>query len=71
MVDPSHLSVAALRERPSAVLGRQILMHLPTPRQDLASRIRESEDVLARLGDPRNAPEAQRKYLLGISRKFS
>ncbi|KLU91178.1 hypothetical protein MAPG_09701 [Magnaporthiopsis poae ATCC 64411] len=70
-VDSSHLGVSPLRKRLSVVLGKQILKHLPNLHQEVADRTRVCEDILTRLGDPRESPEAQRKYLLGVSRRFS
>ncbi|KAL8377889.1 hypothetical protein RB595_008531 [Gaeumannomyces hyphopodioides] len=70
-VDSSHLGVSPLRKRLSVVLGKQILKHLPNLHQEVADRIRVCEDILTRLGDPRESPEAQRKYLLSVSRRFS
>ncbi|KAL8303408.1 hypothetical protein RB600_007045 [Gaeumannomyces tritici] len=70
-VDPSHLGVVSLRKRLSEVLGRQILRHLPALRDEVASRIRECELTLEKLGDSRETSEQQRRYLLGVSRRFT
>jgi GTPase SAR1 family protein len=64
------VGVGSLRRRLSKILLDQIKRYLPSLMRDIQSSIDESERKLVRLGDGRNTPDEQRRFLLKLSQSF-
>lgn len=69
--DPSKLGITHLRTRLGKVLMQQIAQELPNLIQDIESNIKECNDTLRRMGDPRDSPGEQRVHLTSIGQKMS
>ncbi|KAL9116217.1 MAG: hypothetical protein Q9227_000588 [Pyrenula ochraceoflavens] len=67
----TKLGAAALKRRLSDILKNQILTHLPSLVADVQSGITESNETLAKLGDPRTTIREERSYLLRLSEQFT
>lgn len=65
------LGIGSLRSRLSTVLKDQIVSELPHLICDIEAGIHASQDTLNRLGEARGTIQAQRLYLVQVSRSFS
>jgi GTP-binding protein EngB required for normal cell division len=70
-LDPSCCMVKNLKHHLSSVLKKQILDQLPSLVHDVEIGIEDCSAKLARLGDTRESPEQQLRYLSGVSQRFS
>ncbi|OJD29482.1 interferon-induced gtp-binding protein mx [Diplodia corticola] len=66
----AHVGVDALRARLGAILLRQIRTELPVLQEEIRKGVRECEEGLARMGEPRESARDQRAYLVEISKTF-
>lgn len=70
-IDRSCCAVKSLKSRLSLVLKQQILDQLPSLVADVEHGIQECNAKLTRLGDARESPEQQLRYLTRVSQKFT
>jgi GTP-binding protein EngB required for normal cell division len=70
-INPSHRGVATLKQRLSAVLTDQILVHLPSLVQDVEIGIQDCAGRLDRLGPVRATPRQQLSYLMRVSEEYT
>lgn len=70
-MDPELCGVKSLKSRLSSVLREQILKQLPSLVADVERGIEGCNSRLARLGDARESPEQQLRYLTRISDEFT
>lgn len=70
-IDPASCGVKSLKTRLSSILKQQILAQLPSLVADVELGIRGCNDRLARLGDARESPEQQLRYLTRVSQEIA
>ncbi|EFQ25703.1 dynamin family protein [Colletotrichum graminicola] len=62
--------VGALRKKLSQILLTHFKQNLPTVTDDIENKLKEREDELKRLGQPRSTPADMRAYLIDIAGGF-
>lgn len=68
---PGHLlGIAELNGRLSKVLMNQIANELPNVIREITSKLKNCQEQLDKLGQPRATPSEQRYYLLQVSQSF-
>ncbi|KFA51298.1 hypothetical protein S40293_04398 [Stachybotrys chartarum IBT 40293] len=70
-IDRSSCAVKNLKSRLSSVLKQQILDQLPSLVADVEDGIEGCNAKLSRLGDARESPEQQLRYLTRVSQEFT
>ncbi|KAK4666532.1 hypothetical protein QC763_301080 [Podospora pseudopauciseta] len=66
----SHLGISNLRTRLSKVLLGQIAAELPSLLSEIDEKFKACQLQLETLGQPRDSPDEQRRYLLHLSQAF-
>ncbi|KGO67535.1 Dynamin [Penicillium italicum] len=65
-----NYGIEALRTRLQALLASNVRREFPSVRSEVSKRLKECKKDLESLGEERESPEQQRKYLLDIASKF-
>ncbi|KAK1993226.1 hypothetical protein LX36DRAFT_586805 [Colletotrichum falcatum] len=69
-IPAANKGVGALRKKLSQILLSHFKQNLPTVVDDIESKLKEREDELKRLGQPRSTPADMRAYLIDIAGGF-
>ncbi|KAF9237280.1 hypothetical protein DTO012A7_8996 [Penicillium roqueforti] len=69
-ISNDNYGIEALRTRLQALLASNVRREFPSVRSEVSKRLKECKRSLANLGEERESPEQQSKYLLEIVSKF-